>query len=232
MKLAGDYVFEAPVAEVWSALMDPAVLAAVLPGCDKLELVEGQFVGELNIKMGPIQGKFAGKVELRDIVAPESYTMIIDGRGTPGFVKATASVKLQADGQATKLVYDADAQIGGKIATVGQRLVDASAKAITKQSLEGLHANIKVRHSAAPREPSPKERAADATHDETAPVEVTAKDNDDAPKEKAPLPVVKVDEKAFAASVAKEVTKALIPPPVLYAALFVAIAFVLWLVLR
>lgn len=148
MKLAGDYLFDATVPEVWSALFDPVILAAVMPGCEKLELVDGQYVGEIKVKVGPIQGKFTGKVDLNDKVEPESYTMVVDGRGAPGFVKATAGVKLTAEGDRTRVFYDTDAQIGGKIASVGQRLLEASARAIVAQSLEGLHANIKLRAAA------------------------------------------------------------------------------------
>jgi carbon monoxide dehydrogenase subunit G len=148
MKLEGDYLFEATVAEVWSALFDPVILAAVMPGCEKLDLVDGQYVGEIKVKVGPIQGKFAGKVDLKDKDEPRSYTMIVDGRGAPGFVKATAAVKLAAEGTGTRVYYDADAQIGGKIASVGQRLIEASARAIVAQSLEGLHTNIKLRAAA------------------------------------------------------------------------------------
>ena len=202
MKLEGEYVFEAPVADVWSALMDPKVLAAVMPGCEKLDVVEGHYEGELNIKMGPISGQFAGKVTLEDVDEPRSYKMIVDGRGAPGFVKATATVKLEPEGEGTKLVYAADAQIGGKIATVGQRLVDASAKAIAKQALEGLHDNVKARRAAKAEPAAP------------------------------PPPVVKVDEKAYAASVAKEVTKSVAPRYGLYLLVAVAAAIVLWLVLR
>ncbi len=160
MKLEGDYVFDASVPEVWSALFDPVILAAVMPGCEKLDLVDGQYVGEIKVKVGPIQGKFTGKVDLKDKVEPESYTMIVDGRGAPGFVKATAAVKLAAEGERTRVFYDTDAQIGGKIASVGQRLLDASARAIVAQSLEGLHANIKLR-AAAYREAAAKRSAAD-----------------------------------------------------------------------
>src|SRR6185437_3547644 len=78
MKLAGEYKFDAAVADVWEALFDPAVLAAVLPGCEKLELVDGAYVGELKIKIGPVQGNFIGKVGLADIVKPQSYTMDVD----------------------------------------------------------------------------------------------------------------------------------------------------------
>src|SRR5262245_13621903 len=148
MKLAGDYRFDAPLQEVWNALFDPVVLAAVLPGCEKLELVDGKFVGDIKLKVGPIQGKFSGVVELADRDEPRRYTMIIDGRGAPGFIKATATVALEPEDTATRIHYDADAQIGGKLASVGQRLVEASARAIVAQSLEGLHENIKRRAAA------------------------------------------------------------------------------------
>src|SRR5262245_27269642 len=157
MKLEGDYLFEATVPEVWSALFDPVILAAVMPGCEKLELVDGHYVGDIKVKVGPIQGNFTGKVDLKDKVEPESYTMIVDGRGAPGFVKATAHVKLAAEGDATRVRYDTDAQVGGKIASVGQRLLEASARAIVAQSLEGLHTNVKLRAAAHRGEAPPSE---------------------------------------------------------------------------
>ncbi len=158
MKLAGDYLFEASVQDVWDALFDPAVLAAAMPGCEKLDVVDGDYVGVMTIKIGPISGKFTGKVRLEDKDEPKRYRMIVDGRGGPGFVKATATIALAPEGNATRLTYDADAQIGGKIASVGERLVDASARAITKQSLDGLHENIKIRaaHHAATRAATPE----------------------------------------------------------------------------
>jgi carbon monoxide dehydrogenase subunit G len=172
MKLEGDYLFEATVPEVWSALFDPVILAAVMPGCDKLELVDGHYVGDIKVKVGPIQGNFTGKVDLKDKVEPESYTMIVDGRGAPGFVKATAHVKLAAEGDATRVHYDTDAQVGGKIASVGQRLLEASARAIVAQSLEGLHANIKLRAAAyreASAQPPPAAAPAPAAEPPAAP---------------------------------------------------------------
>jgi carbon monoxide dehydrogenase subunit G len=172
MKLEGDYLFEATVPEVWSALFDPVILAAVMPGCEKLELVDGQYVGEIKVKVGPIQGKFTGKVDLKDKDEPRSYTMIVDGRGAPGFVKATAAVKLAAEGSGTRVHYDTDAQIGGKIASVGQRLIEASARAIVAQSLEGLHTNIKLR-AAAHREAAATQAPANQTAD-AAPVATMA----------------------------------------------------------
>lgn len=158
MKLEGDYLFEAKVPEVWSALFDPVILAAVMPGCEKLELIDGHYIGDIKVKVGPVQGNFTGKVDLKDKVEPESYTMIVDGRGAPGFVKATARVKLAAEGESTRVHYDTDAQVGGKIASVGQRLLEASARAIVAQSLDGLHTNIKLR-AAAYREAAAKQTA-------------------------------------------------------------------------
>jgi len=172
MKLEGDYLFEAKVPEVWSALFDPVILAAVMPGCEKLELVDGPYIGDIKVKVGPIQGNFTGKVDLKDKVEPESYTMIVDGRGAPGFVKATAHVTLAAEGDATRVHYDCDAQVGGKIASVGQRLLEASARAIVAQSLEGLHTNIKLRAQAyrdAAAKPSTPPAAAAASAPAAAP---------------------------------------------------------------
>jgi carbon monoxide dehydrogenase subunit G len=160
MKLSGEYVFAAEVQEVWDALFDPAVLAAVLPGCEKLELVDGSYLGEIKVKVGPIQGKFTGKVDLLDQVPPTSYRMVIDGKGAQGFVKATARIALAPQGSSTKITYDSDAQVGGKIATVGERLIETSAKAIVKQSLEGLGQNVVIRAEA--------HRQAKAARDEAA----------------------------------------------------------------
>jgi carbon monoxide dehydrogenase subunit G len=119
-----------------------------MPGCEKLELVDDAYVGDLNIKVGPVQGKFHGKVVLADVVKEQGYTMTVDGRGAPGFVKAKAAVKLTPEGAQTLMVYDADAQVGGRIASVGQRLIDSSARAIIKESLEGLNANVTARAKA------------------------------------------------------------------------------------
>lgn len=146
MKVAGDYVFDAPQQEVWDGLLDPEVLAATMPGCDKLELTgENQYEGALNIKVGPVQGKFQGKVELEDLDPPNGYSMKVGGQGAPGFVKAAAKISIAAEGDKTRLTYDGDAQVGGRIASVGQRLLESSSKAIIKQSLEGLNETLKAR---------------------------------------------------------------------------------------
>lgn len=149
MKLDGTYIFDAPRDAVWQALLDPNVLAKVMPGCEKLEQVgENEYKGALKIRVGPVQGQFEGLVNLSDINAPQSYRMQIDGKGAPGFMKGVGEVRLEDQGASTLMHYSGEAQVGGRIASVGQRLLDSSAKALTRQSLDGLHEQIKARTQA------------------------------------------------------------------------------------
>jgi carbon monoxide dehydrogenase subunit G len=259
MKLEGDYLFEATVPEVWSALFDPVILAAVMPGCEKLDLVDGQYVGEIKVKVGPIQGKFVGKVDLKDKIEPRSYTMIVDGRGAPGFVKATAAVRIAPEGDGTRVFYDTDAQVGGKIASVGQRLLEASARAIVAQSLEGLHTNIKLR-AAAHREaaaapvatastPTAAAATAAAATTGSAPAHTTesampavlaqpaqpAGSAVHAPEVAAAVVAftpVKIKQSALANAVAKEVASNLFPRSVLVGIILIQAAVIVWLLLR
>jgi carbon monoxide dehydrogenase subunit G len=231
MKLAGEYRFDAPVPDVWDALFDPEVLAAALPGCEKLERAGDQLVGAIQIKVGPVSGSFAGKVDLQDVDAPKTYTMIIDGRGNAGFVKATAHIALAPDGDATTMRYDADAQVGGKIASVGQRLVDASSRAVVKQSLEGLHENVKRRHAA--RVATEAAAAAAATAADAAAAASADGATELPPASPAPLvakpALVHVQTADVAAAVTREVGKVLWP---WILAGLVAIALVIWLAAR
>ncbi|MEP6861315.1 MAG: carbon monoxide dehydrogenase subunit G [Deltaproteobacteria bacterium] len=224
MKLTGEYVFAAEVQEVWDALFDPAVLAAVLPGCEKLELVDGSYVGEIKVKIGPIQGKFTGKVDLLDQVPPKSYRMVIDGKGAQGFVKATARIVLEPQGGSTKITYDSDAQVGGKIATVGERLIETSAKAIVKQSLEGLGENVVIR-AAAHRQASPSV---------VEPV-VTAMSESVAAEPPSAIPTApaveykRADASKLAGAVAKEVGKTYAP---IIGGVLLVVAVVIYLIVR
>ena len=146
MKIEGSYPFAAPRDVVWPILTDPIVLASVMPGCETLETVgENQYHGILKIKVGPVQGKFQGDIVLADIHSPESYNITVNGKGAPGFVKGTGSLRLEADGDMTMLHYSGDAQVGGRLASVGQRLLDTSANAIIRQSLEGLGQQVQAR---------------------------------------------------------------------------------------
>ena len=155
MDITGEYTFDAPRDSVWAALRDPEVLAIIMPGGEELtETAENAYVGILNIKVGPVRGKFKGEVKLKDIQEPEGYTLLVDGKGAPGFVKATGNIKLEDQGEKTKMEYSGTAQIGGRIASVGQRLIDTSARSIIRQSLEGLNDYLlqKMAHEAAVKE--------------------------------------------------------------------------------
>ena len=241
MKLEGNYSFEAPLDTVWQGLFDPEVLARTLPGCDKLERQGDQFLGEINVKMGPVQGKFQGKVDIQNVKDRESYTMVVDGRGPAGFAKATANIRVKGEGATTRLDYDSDVQVGGRIASVGQRLLDASSRAIVKQSLEGLHEQLKAlaaRSAPAPA-PAPAEAVAaavpvTATAPATAAVAVAAAVPAAAPAPAAaaaaPLPSAP-SQAAFAMGVAKELGKDLFTPKNILVALL-AIALLAFLISR
>lgn len=145
MDVSGEYTFDAPQKLVWEALQDPDVLASVMPGGEGFEEVgENEYQGNLKIKVGPVQGKFTGNIKLLDLVAPESYRLEVDGKGAPGFVKATGGLKLTPQGAQTHMSYEGSAQVGGRIASVGQRLMDSSAKSIIRQSLDGLNAYLQT----------------------------------------------------------------------------------------
>lgn len=139
MELAGSYTFDAPREVVWKALMDPEILARILPGCERLERVaENEFKGTLNVRVGPVQGRFSGTVTLSDLAEPERFHMDVDGRGAAGFVRGGGEATLQEVDGKTVLEYSGEAQVGGRIASVGQRLLDTTARSITRQGLESL----------------------------------------------------------------------------------------------
>ena len=146
MKLEGTYTFDAPCEVVWQALLDPEVLGRVMPGGEALEKIgENEYKAVLKIRVGPVQGQFEGLVTLLDINPPESYRMQVSGKGAPGFMKGEGQVRLEDQGSSTLMHYSGEAQVGGRIASVGQRLLESSAKALTRQSLDGLHEQIKAR---------------------------------------------------------------------------------------
>ena len=147
MRLEGTYLFAAPRAAVWEALMDPAVLAGALPGGEQMEQTgENQYRAVMNVKVGPVQGRFEGKILLEDLVAPQGYLMKVDGQGAPGFLAGEGRLALEeADGGGTLLRYAGDVTVGGRIAGVGQRLIESTAKSITRQGLQALDQTIAAR---------------------------------------------------------------------------------------
>lgn len=156
MKVEGTHTFSAPRDLVWEMLQDPQVLANVMPGCEKLDKTgDNEYQGVLMIRIGPVQGKFNGTVTMSDINEPESYNLTVDGKGAPGFVKGAGALHLTAENGSTRMTYEGDAQVGGRIASVGQRLLDTSARAIIRQSLEGLDQQITARQTPADADTPP-----------------------------------------------------------------------------
>ena len=131
MDMTGERQIPAPRDKVWAALNDPEVLKACIPGCESLEkLSDTDLKATASIKIGPIAARFTGKVQLTDLDPPNAYRIAGEGQGgVAGFAKGGAVVRLTAEGEsATLLHYDVKAQVGGKIAQLGARLIDASAK--------------------------------------------------------------------------------------------------------
>jgi carbon monoxide dehydrogenase subunit G len=218
MELSGTYTFNAPRDVVWQALLDPEVLAKVMPGCEKLEQIgENEYEGVIKIKVGPVQGVFQGKVSLLDINAPESYRIGVDGKGAPGFMKGEGEVRLEPQEDTTLMHYSGKAQVGGRIASVGQRLLDSSAKALTKQSLDALDKQIQARLPAQSGSTS-ENNPTTSTHNET-PV---------------PPPAVEAPSQTdFAVGVAKNMLDEIIPPqqrPLWIGAAVVIVAIIAFLI--
>src|SRR5687768_2713469 len=144
--LQGTYTFDAPREAVWSALMDPQVIASILPGCQKMEETEpNAYRAIIQIKVGPVQGNFEGTVKLSDIQAPEAYHLAVSGKGAPGFVTGDGNLSLAEQENKTVMTYKGKASVGGKLAGVGQRVLESSAKFIINQGLGQLEKQIKQR---------------------------------------------------------------------------------------
>ncbi len=151
MRIAGNYTFEATREEVWSALNDPGVLARTIPGCQRLDQVgPAEYETTLKVGLQAVRGVYTGRVKIDNQVAPESYDIHVDGKGSNGFLKGNGSIKLREDGASTILDYFGEAQVGGTIASVGQRLIDGAAKTLISQSLKALAQQIADRQSPAP----------------------------------------------------------------------------------
>lgn len=135
MEMHGEERIAAPRQMVWEALNDPDVLRDCIPGCQSLEKAsDTEMSAVVKIKIGPVSAKFSGEVTLENINAPESYTIVGEGKGgIAGFAKGGADVKLTEDGAETILNYDVKAQVGGKLAQLGSRLIDSTSKKLAGQ---------------------------------------------------------------------------------------------------
>lgn len=135
MDMTGEYRIAAPREKVWEALNDPEILKVCIPGCEELSKdSDTELSAKVSTKVGPVSAKFTGKVTLSDINPPEGYKITGEGQGgVAGFAKGGAEVKLEEDGNETVLSYTATAQVGGKLAQIGSRLIDSTAKKMAGQ---------------------------------------------------------------------------------------------------
>jgi carbon monoxide dehydrogenase subunit G len=201
MRLEGEHIFDGPRDEVWQIVRDPEVLATALPGTQSLEQVsENEYAGKMHVRIGPVSGVFAGKVVVSDEVPPESCTLTVEGRGAPGFGNGTGYIQLfeQEDGR-TLLKYEGDLQVGGRIAGVGQRLIDSASRSMIDQGLESLNNSLKARMQAE--------------------------------EEGVEVEYVPPSEAEFAAAVARDVAREMLPPPQTMGIILAVVAAILILVI-
>ena len=129
MEMSGEYRIDAPKAEVWAALNDIEILKICIPGCEELEQVsDTEMTAKVVLKIGPVKAKFNGAVTFENVTPPDGYSIVGEGQGgIAGFAKGGADVQLVEDGNETVLTYQAKAQVGGKIAQLGSRLIKSTA---------------------------------------------------------------------------------------------------------
>ena len=201
MKLEGEYIFDGPREEVWQIVRDPEVLATALPGTQSLEQVsESEYAGKMHIRIDPVSGVFTGKVVVSDEVPPESCTLIVEGRGAPGFGNGTGYIQLfEQEDRRTLLKYEGDLQVGGRIAGVGQRLIDTASRSMIEQGLESLNNALKARMQAE--------------------------------EEGVEVEYVPPSEAEFAAAVARDVAREMLPPPQTLGIILAVVAAILVLVI-
>lgn len=169
MEMQGSRALAVTQEQAWSALNDADVLKASIPGCDKVESMgNNQYVVAVAVKVGPVAAKFAGKITLTDVKPPESYTLGFDGQGgAAGFGKGQAQVQLTPQGTGCELSYSVRAQVGGKIAQMGQRLIDGVARSMAEDFFRRFDEEMQRRHpqayaAAAAAQPAAAEPAAKA----------------------------------------------------------------------
>ncbi|WP_416899883.1 MAG: SRPBCC family protein [Minwuia sp.] len=214
MKITGSYDIDADRQKVWEALNDPEILKACIPGCESLEKSgENELTAEVTAKVGPVKAKFSGVVELKDLNPPTSYRIEGSGKGgAAGFAKGGADVRLSdIDGGGTNLEYEADAQVGGKLAQIGGRLIDGTAKKMADQFFENfrnqLASGVDPEPVLAEPEGTAGNEAAETADDAPVRIEVEGEsDPMDAPEAARPEPGA--EDKTPAGSVEEEKARA------------------------
>jgi uncharacterized protein len=150
MEMSGEERIPATQDATWAALNDPEMLKACVPGCESIDKgAENEFQVLMVARIGPVSAKFKGKLVLSDLNPPNSYAIAFEGQGgAAGFGKGSAQVRLAPDGAGTLLSYDVKASVGGKLAQIGSRLVDAAAKKIAKDFFAAFNEKVGAQHAA------------------------------------------------------------------------------------
>ena len=151
MEMTGEQLIPATQQETWNALNDTEVLKACVPGCESIVATgENEYAVQMTARVGPVSAKFKGKLKLADIKPPVSYNIAFEGQGgVAGFAKGSAGVQLSPEGPGTKLVYQAKANVGGKLAQIGSRLVDAAAQKVAGDFFKAFNEKVGAAHAAA-----------------------------------------------------------------------------------
>jgi uncharacterized protein len=139
VKISGSYALPLPQERAYQIMQDPKVLAQAIPGCEELEKTgENEYRMKMKMVLASLSGVFEGKVKITDQMPPSSFRLVVEGSGRPGFVKGDGLLKLSAVDTGTEVSYEGDAQVGGTIAAVGQRLLDGTAKIMIRRFFEKL----------------------------------------------------------------------------------------------
>jgi carbon monoxide dehydrogenase subunit G len=148
MEMQGSRVIAASQQQAWEALLDPQVLQACIPGCEKMEATgPNQYTAAVGVRIGPVSARFNAKVALSDVDPPQGCTITFDGQGgAAGHGRGSAKVKLVPADAGCELTYDVNAQVGGKIAQVGQRLIDGVSKAMAEDFFKRFDDEMRKRH--------------------------------------------------------------------------------------
>ena len=147
MQMNGSRQLAATADQAWQALNDPEMLKACIPGCDKFEAVtDTQYAMGVSIRIGPVSAKFSGTVTLDEVVPPSSYVIHFEAQGgVAGFGKGSSKVQLVPNDQGVELQYQVESQVGGKLAQVGQRLIDVAAKSLAEDFFKRFEAKLAER---------------------------------------------------------------------------------------
>ena len=139
MKISGSYTLPLPRERTYEIMQDPEILARAIPGCESLEKIgPDEYRMKMKMALASLSGAFEGKVRITEQTPPESFRLVVEGSGRVGFVKGDGRLKLSALDAGTEVAYEGDAQVGGTMAAVGQRLIDGTAKMMIKKFFDKL----------------------------------------------------------------------------------------------